>query len=134
MLSSMRVIEAATYIAAPSAGVLLADWGADVIKIEPPEGCPMRATFKTEDDDFPVFNVDNRGKKGIVLDLAQSESHLVVKRLLKDADVFLTNVRSKSLHKMGLGYEQFEGRISGIDLCVGERLRHGGSGQGFAWL
>ena len=114
MLSSMRVIEAATYIAAPSAGVLLADWGADVVKIEPPEGCPMRATFKTEDDDFPVFNVDNRGKKGIVLDLAQSESHLVLKRLLKDADVFLTNVRSKSLHKMGLGYEQLKGEFPGL--------------------
>ena len=107
MLSSLCVVEAATYIAAPSAGVLLADWGADVIKVEPPLGCPMRNTFRS-DDDFPVFNMDNRGKRGITLDLTRQESHPVLKRLLKEADVFLTNLRSRSLHKIGFGYSQLK--------------------------
>ncbi len=107
MLSSIRIVELATYIAAPSAGGLLADWGADVLKIEPPEGCPMRVTFNTGED-FPVFALDNRGKKGITLDLTKEQSHPVLRRLLQGADVFLTNLRSRSLHKMGLSYENLK--------------------------
>ena len=69
MLEGIKIIEMATYIAAPSAGGIMADWGADVIKIEPLGGCPMRkfyASAMTDDyPDNPVSALDNRGKRAI---------------------------------------------------------------------
>ena len=70
MLEGIKVIEMATYIAAPGAGGILADWGADVIKIEPLSGCPMRYTMANMGADHlkgsPIFDLDNRGKRGVV--------------------------------------------------------------------
>ena len=72
MLEGIKVVEMATYIAAPAAGGVMADWGADVIKIEPLGGCPMRnffATAMTDDyPDNPVFALDNRGKRAKACD------------------------------------------------------------------
>lgn len=108
MLKDIRVIEIATYIAAPSAGGLLADWGADVIKIEPPQGCPMRAAFETPEGFSPVFDLDNRGKRSLCIDISKPEGVVIVKKLLAKADIFLTNIRGKALHKIGLGYDQIK--------------------------
>jgi len=118
MLEHIRVIEIATYIAAPSAGAILADWGADVIKIEPPSGCPMRKAFETEQGFSPVFDMDNRGKRGIVLDLAQKQSSEIIKKMLSQADVLLTNLRLKSLDKMGLSYEQLKSEFPHLVYAV----------------
>src|SRR3546814_6326489 len=75
MLEGIKVIELATYIAAPGAAGILADWGAEVIKVEPLSGCPMRYTMANMGADHlkgsPIFDLDNRGKKGI----ARSEEH-----------------------------------------------------------
>ena len=66
MLEGVKVIEMATYVAAPSAGGIMSDWGADIIKIEPLSGCPMRkfyASAMTDDyPDNPISALDNRGK------------------------------------------------------------------------
>ncbi len=72
MLRGLRVIELATYIAAPGAAGIMADWGADVIKIESPDGDPMRGFFDTLGSDQaanPIFELDNRGKRSVVLDI-----------------------------------------------------------------
>ena len=72
-LAGLRVVEMGVWVAAPSAGALLADWGADVIKVEPPTGDPMRSAFGSlgigKDLPNPAFAQDNRGKRSVVLDL-----------------------------------------------------------------
>lgn len=108
MLSGLRVIELATYIAAPGAAGIMADWGADVIKIESPEGDPMRRFFDTiasDQDANPVFELDNRGKRSVMLDIRSPGGSAAAKALVKDADIFLTNVRPAALARAGLDYE-----------------------------
>lgn len=108
MLEGIKVVEHATYMAAPGAGGMLRDWGASVIKIEPPGGDPIRKFFQTIGTDItdnPVFAFDNRGKQSIVLDANSDEGREVLKQLVQDADVFLTNVRPGGLSRSGLDYE-----------------------------
>lgn len=107
MLDGIKVIEHATYMAAPGAGSILADWGADVIKIEPPGGDPIRnffATIGTDIEENPVFDFDNRGKKSVIIDAGQEEGRRLIRRLAGAADVFLTNVRPGGLNRSGLDY------------------------------
>ena len=109
MLEGIKIIEMATYIAAPSAGGIMADWGADVIKIEPLGGCPMRkfyASAMTDDyPDNPVSALDNRGKRAIAVNTGTDEGRAIVRKLVEDADVFLTNVRPGQLKQQGLDYD-----------------------------
>ena len=109
MLEGIKVIEMATYIAAPSAGGIMSDWGAEVIKIEPLGGCPMRkfyASAMTDDyPDNPVSALDNRGKRAIAVNTGTQEGRDIVRKLVADADVFLTNVRPKQLAEQGLDYD-----------------------------
>ena len=106
MLEGIKVVEMATYIAAPAAGGVMADWGAEVIKVEPLGGCPMRnffATAMTDDyPDNPIFALDNRGKRALAVNTSTDEGTDIVRKLIKDADVFLTNVRPGQLEKQGL--------------------------------
>eukprot|EP00903_Cladosiphon_okamuranus_P003435 g3433.t1 len=107
MLDGIKVIEHATYMAAPGAGSILSDWGADVIKIEPPGGDPIRnffSTIGTDLQDNPVFDFDNRGKKSIALDTRTPEGQKILRELAADADVFLTNVRPGGLSRSGLDF------------------------------
>ena len=111
MLDGIRVVEHATYMAAPGAGSILSDWGADVIKIEPPGGDPIRkffATIGTDIKDNPVFDFDNRGKKSIILDTRTEEGQAILRKLAGDADVFLTNVRPGGLSRSGLDYDSLK--------------------------
>lgn len=112
MLEGIKVIEMATYIAAPGAGGILADWGAEVVKIEPLSGCPMRYTMQNVGAEHlkgsPIFDLDNRGKKGLAIDTSKPEGVEAVKRLVKDADVFITNVRPGGLERAGLDYESLK--------------------------
>jgi crotonobetainyl-CoA:carnitine CoA-transferase CaiB-like acyl-CoA transferase len=94
------------WVAAPAAGALLADWGADVIKVEPPAGDPMRSAFGSlgigKDFPNPAFAQDNRGKRSVVFDLREQESRDRLEELLATADVFLTNLRPDALDGLGL--------------------------------
>jgi crotonobetainyl-CoA:carnitine CoA-transferase CaiB-like acyl-CoA transferase len=105
-LSGLRVVEMGVWVAAPSAAALLADWGADVIKVEPPAGDPMRRAFGSLGigDDFanPAFAQDNRGKRSVVLDLREEDARAALEELLATADVFLTNLRPDALDGLGL--------------------------------
>ena len=109
MLEGIKVVEMATYIAAPAAGGVMADWGAEVIKVEPLGGCPMRnffATAMTDDyPDNPIFALDNRGKRALAVNTSTDEGTDIVRKLVADADVFLTNVRPGQLEKQGLDFE-----------------------------
>jgi crotonobetainyl-CoA:carnitine CoA-transferase CaiB-like acyl-CoA transferase len=108
-LDGLRVVELAVWVAGPGAGSILADWGADVIKIEPPEGDPYRTFLNVLGGDLPsnpVFELDNRGKRAIALDLSSERGLALVHELVAGADVFLSNLRPASLGRLGLGPEQ----------------------------
>ncbi|NWG53770.1 MAG: CoA transferase [Hydrogenophilaceae bacterium] len=108
MLEGLKVIEYATYMAAPGAGMMLADWGAEVIKVEPPGGDPARMFFTSigaEADVNPVFAFDNRGKRGVALDTTTEGGRAALLRLVAGADVFLTNVRPSALARAGLDHD-----------------------------
>ncbi len=105
----LKVVEIASWLAAPGACALLRDMGATVLKIEPPEGDALRA-FKLRnlgyDTDLnTVFELDNRGKQSLVLDLEKSASRGVVARLVRDADIFVTNLTQPRREKYGVGFE-----------------------------
>ena len=111
MLEGLKVIEMATYVAAPAAGAMLRDWGAEVIKVEPLNGCPMRRFFEGMKSNVPIegnpiFTLDNRGKKGISLNTSDEKGAKIVRELIKNADIFLTNVRPKSLNSARLNHEE----------------------------
>ena len=120
MLEGIRVIEYATYMAAPGAGGILADWGAEVIKIEPPGGDPIRKFFKsigTDIQDNPVFDFDNRGKKSIIVDTSTEAGQAIVRKLAETADVFLTNVRPGGLTRSGLDHESLSAANPKLVYC-----------------
>ena len=111
MLEGLKVIEMATYVAAPAAGAMLRDWGAEVIKVEPLNGCPMRRFFEGMKSNVPIegnpiFTLDNRGKKGISINTSDEKGAKIVRELIKNADIFLTNVRPKSLDSARLNHEE----------------------------
>jgi crotonobetainyl-CoA:carnitine CoA-transferase CaiB-like acyl-CoA transferase len=109
-MEGIRVVELGFWVAGPSAGGVLADWGADVIKIEPPDGDPFRGVFLSAAglEDIPInppFELDNRGKRSIALDLSTPKAREIVLALIDRADVFVTNLRPSALTRIGLGYE-----------------------------
>ncbi len=105
LLKGVKVVEFAAYIAGPGACCILGDWGADVIKVERPGGDAMRHTFADVKADLggnPTFDLDNRGKRAIVLDISKPEGREALARLAASADVFLTNVRPASMKRAAL--------------------------------
>ena len=105
-MEGVRVVELGVWVAGPAAGGILADWGADVIKIEPPEGDPARRFNKILGGDLPSsppFELDNRSKRSVVLDIATEEGRELALQLLDEADVFVTNIRLAGLERIGLG-------------------------------
>jgi crotonobetainyl-CoA:carnitine CoA-transferase CaiB-like acyl-CoA transferase len=107
-LEGVNVVELGVWVAGPAAGGILADWGADVIKIEPPTGDPARMFGRMlgiEDGISPPFEMDNRGKRSVVLDLTTDDGRASAFELVSGADVFLTNVRPAALRRAGLDFE-----------------------------
>lgn len=107
-LAGIRVVELGVWVAAPAAGGLLADWGADVIKIEPPAGDPARRFGRMlglDPEVNPPFDMDNRSKRSVVLDLSTDDGRAVADELISRADVFLTNVRPAALRRLGFDFD-----------------------------
>jgi formyl-CoA transferase len=113
LLEGIRVVEAATMVFVPSAAAILSDFGAEVIKVE----APGRGDLHRYGHQFPgmpesevpyVFQVDNRNKKSIVVNLKEQEGREVLRKLVATADVFLTNYRSAALKKLEMTYEDFQ--------------------------
>ena len=85
MLEGLKIVEMATYVAAPGAVGIMADWGADVSKVEPPGGDPIRMFFSSlgvEEQMNPVFDMDNRGKRGIILDTSKPDGRDALLKLM----------------------------------------------------
>jgi crotonobetainyl-CoA:carnitine CoA-transferase CaiB-like acyl-CoA transferase len=97
------------WVAGPSAALILADWGADVIKIEPVTGDPLRGLLSSaagiEIPINPPFELDNRGKRSIALNLQTDEARSIIRALIDRADVLVTNVRPRVLEAAGLTYD-----------------------------
>lgn len=108
-LDGIKVVELGVWIAGPAAAGLLADWGAEVTKVETATGDPQRhimAMIGLGDARLPAFEVDNRGKRSVVLDLKTESGASELRTLLADADVFVTNLRLRALDDLGLLPEQ----------------------------
>lgn len=130
-LSGIKVLDLSTFVAAPVCARLLADMGAQVIKVERPDGDAWRLTGKAyipgrfSDAENPVFDIYNSGKKHIALDLKTPEGKAVFFKLLAQADVFVTNTRPAALKRLGISYEdlkdQFPSLVYGIVLGYGEK-------------
>ncbi|GAB4675404.1 CoA transferase [Mycobacterium avium] len=106
-VEGVTVVELGVWVAGPAAGGILADWGADVIKIEPPTGDPARMFGRMLGCDLglnPPFEMDNRSKRSVVLDLSSEPERRAAFELLSGADVFLTNVRPGALQRLGLDF------------------------------
>ena len=106
-LEGVRVVEMTHMVMGPSCGMILAQLGAEVIKVEPPAGDKTRSLGGMGTSFFPLFN---RGKRSVVLDLAISEDRETMHRLLATADIFLENFRDGQLEKQGLGADELRAR------------------------
>jgi crotonobetainyl-CoA:carnitine CoA-transferase CaiB-like acyl-CoA transferase len=106
LLAGVRVIDAANFIAGPVATTIMADLGADVIKIEPPDGDPYRHRTGGPGVAESPYNyrwiVDNRTKRGLALDLREATGRAVLHRLVERADVFVTNAPLDSRARLGV--------------------------------
>jgi len=103
-LSGIRVLEQGTFITGPCAGMMLADLGADVIKIESPEGDPYRS-YQGEQYS-PHFQAYNRNKRSLALDLKQASDRELFERLVRQADVFIQNFRPGTAERLGAGVKR----------------------------
>lgn len=127
-LAGIKVIEVSMWAFVPSAGAMLADMGADVIKIEPHAGDPVRGLAMggiapgTGGFTF-MYEIWNRGKRSVTLDLAAEGALDVLHRLLEDADVFLTSLLPPARRKLGIDVEDLTSRFPKLIYAVG-------SGQG----
>jgi len=103
-LNGLRVIDVTQVMAGPFASMLLADLGADVIKIEPPKGDSTRTMPGAVGSDSPSFNAVNRGKRSVVVDLKTPRGVEIVKRLAATADILVENYRPGVMASLGLDY------------------------------
>ncbi|HET9107347.1 MAG TPA: CoA transferase [Steroidobacteraceae bacterium] len=103
-LAGIRVVEQGTFITGPCAGMMLADLGADVIKVESPEGDPYRS-YQGEAYS-PHFQAYNRNKRGIALDLKRDADRAIFESLIGEADVFIQNFRPGTAERLGAGPER----------------------------
>ena len=115
-LEGIKVVELASFVAAPTAGRMLAEMGADVIRVESTAGDPWRfygvnCGLPVADEENPLFDLYNLGKRDIQLDTKTLEGKEILLRLLGEADVFITNNRLKSLVRAGLDYDSLKDRF-----------------------
>jgi crotonobetainyl-CoA:carnitine CoA-transferase CaiB-like acyl-CoA transferase len=109
-LQGIKVVELSMMVAGATCARMLADWGADVIKVEDTGSgdgfrkWPATVGAPTADDYNPLFDTLNANKRAISIDLKADEGKKLMYKLLEGADVFLTNVRTKGLERMGLDY------------------------------
>jgi crotonobetainyl-CoA:carnitine CoA-transferase CaiB-like acyl-CoA transferase len=107
-LDGVRVVEIASFVAAPSGGALLADLGAEVIKVEVPQGevyrnaRPSMNGYRSDFPESPAFQMDNRGKRSLALDLGRPQARDALLRVIDRADVVLTNLLPARAARFGL--------------------------------
>ncbi|MFD1671780.1 CaiB/BaiF CoA transferase family protein [Agrilactobacillus yilanensis] len=132
ILKGVKVIDMTTFLAAPTVARILGEWGADVIKVESPKGDPGRTqgsvfNMHYSDDENLGFDISNMNKRFVTLNTKSDEGLDIMYQLLNDADIFLTNIRAKSLAKMGLDYEALHKKFP--KLIFGQVLGYGEHGD-----
>ena len=114
-LSDLKVVELGTLIAGPYCGRLLAEFGAEVIKVETPgEGDPLRKWRKLHEGNSLWWYAQSRNKKSVAVNLREPDGQAIVRNLAKDADIVVENFRPGTLEKWGLGYEQLSRENPGL--------------------
>ena len=109
LLKGLKVVEMATWLFGPMSACVLGELGADVIKIEPHEGDPMRGLIHRVRDGVDwVFEIANRNKRSIALDVRSPEGNAALRKLLADADVFIVNLRRGALERLGIDYASIQ--------------------------
>jgi crotonobetainyl-CoA:carnitine CoA-transferase CaiB-like acyl-CoA transferase len=105
-MEGVKVVELGQWVAGPAAAAVLGDWGADVVKIEPLDGDPFRGLLSAlgAGGTSPPFELDNRNKRSVALDLGVAEAREIAARLVDGADVFVTNARPGALARAGLDF------------------------------
>jgi len=109
IFSGLKVVDLSSFIAGPAAAVMLSDYGADVIKVEPPTGDAFRSIYRLPPqprsrDNYP-WHLDNRNKRGMTLDLKSPHAGEILERLVKWADVLIVNTPHPARKKLKLEYE-----------------------------
>lgn len=105
-LQGVKVVELGLWLAGPACAAILADWGADVVKVEPLDGDPFRGyAYLFGGEANPPFELDNRGKRAIAVDLRSDDGRRIGLDLIAEADVFVTNYRPGGLARLGLDWE-----------------------------
>ena len=109
IFSGLKVVDLASFVAGPGAAVILSDFGADVIKVEPPSGDMWRIVFKVPPQprakDNYLWHLDNRNKRGLTLDLKSPSAGEVLEKLVKWADVLIVNTPHPARKRLGLEYQ-----------------------------
>jgi crotonobetainyl-CoA:carnitine CoA-transferase CaiB-like acyl-CoA transferase len=116
-LSGITVIDASQGVSGPLCAMVLADLGADVIKVEPPDGDWLREVGPFENGESALFVRLNRGKKGVCLDLKDAPGKEAFETLVKTADVLVEGYRTGVMERLGLGYEALSGSNPGLIYC-----------------
>ncbi|HTU36844.1 MAG TPA: CoA transferase [Acidimicrobiales bacterium] len=120
-LRGVKVVELGVWVAGPAVGGILSDWGADVVKVEPPSGDPARGFGRMLGGDLdsnPVFELDNRSKRSVVIDLSSADGRAIATTLIDEADVFVTNIRLAALERIGLGPAVLRDRNPGLVYAI----------------
>src|SRR4029453_1824618 len=103
-LEGLRVLDVTQFMAGPYCAMLLADFGADVIKIEPPDGDSTRRMVGAVASESPAFNAVNRGKRSLVLNLKHADGRRTFQRLAQSCDIVVENYRPGVMRSLGLDY------------------------------
>jgi alpha-methylacyl-CoA racemase len=117
MLNGLKIIDFTNYLPGPYATLRLAELGAEIIKVEPPEGDPARYTGLSKQGNGLVFLANNRQKKSIILNLKEKEGYDNALKLIANADVVLESFRPGVMEKLGLGYEAVQKVKTDIVYC-----------------
>ena len=136
-LAGIRVVEVASYVAVPAAGALLADLGAEVVKVEVPHGeiyrhgRPSFSGYATDFPESPPFQMDNKGKLSVALDLKRPQAREALGRMIGEVDIFITNLLPARRKKYGLDHAELLERHP--NLLVGAVSGYGHGGDAGDW-
>ena len=116
-LDNIRVLDLTRVLAGPYCTALLADLGAEIIKIEPARGDDYRSIGPFKDSESALFSLNNRGKKSIVIDLKSDEGVKLAKDLATKCDIVIENYRPGVMDRLGLGYAALSADNPGLIYC-----------------
>lgn len=131
-LQGVKVVDLSTFLATPTTGRVLGEWGADVIKVEAAKGDPGRVNqaavfgMPSSDEENLGFDMSNMHKRFVCLNLKSEKGLEIMMKLLSEADIFITNNRAKSLKKMGLDWDSLHAKFP--RLIMGHGLGYGKKG------